>query len=67
MILAFGPFGLPELMIVLFIIILLFGASKLPQIGRGIGEGVKNLKAGLKSDDGPTTLEEQRAEEKSKA
>lgn len=66
MILAFGPFGLPELMIVLFIVILLFGATKLPQIGRGIGEGVRNLKAGLKSDEEPATLEERRAEEKSR-
>lgn len=43
--------GIPELIIIFLIIIVLFGASRLPQIGRGIGEGIRNLKKGLKEDD----------------
>ncbi|HEX6202875.1 MAG TPA: twin-arginine translocase TatA/TatE family subunit [Thermoanaerobaculia bacterium] len=66
MTLAFGPFGVQELLLVLVILVLMFGATKLPQIGRGIGEGIRNLKAGLKSDDEQARLDEQRAEEKSR-
>ena len=36
--------GIPELLIILAIIILIFGASRLPEIGRGIGKGIKNFK-----------------------
>jgi sec-independent protein translocase protein TatA len=36
--------GIPELLVVLFIIILIFGASRLPDIGRGIGKGIRNFK-----------------------
>lgn len=66
MTLAFGPFGVQELLLVLVILVLMFGATKLPQIGRGIGEGIRNLKAGLKSDEEQATLDERRAEEKSR-
>jgi sec-independent protein translocase protein TatA len=44
----FGPIGLPEMLIILVIIILIFGASRLPEIGRGIGQGIKNFKASVK-------------------
>ena len=36
--------GVTELVIILVIIIVLFGASRLPQIGRGLGEGISNFK-----------------------
>ena len=66
MMLVFGTFGVQELLIIFFILVLMFGATKLPQIGRGIGEGIRNLKSGLKSDDEAPALEEKRAEEKSR-
>ena len=44
----FGPIGLPEMLIILIIIVLIFGASRLPEIGRGIGQGIKNFKASVK-------------------
>jgi sec-independent protein translocase protein TatA len=44
----FGRLGLPELMIILFIVILIFGANRLPDIGRGIGRGIKNFKDATK-------------------
>lgn len=51
--------GVPELMIVFLIIIVLFGASRLPQIGRGLGEGIRNFKKGIKTDaDAPEQIEE---------
>lgn len=36
--------GMPELLIILVIIILIFGANRLPDLGRGIGKGIKNFK-----------------------
>jgi sec-independent protein translocase protein TatA len=47
-----GRIGLPELLIILAIIILIFGTSRLPEIGRGIGRGIKNFKNETK--DGPS-------------
>jgi sec-independent protein translocase protein TatA len=41
--------GVTELVIILVIIIVLFGASRLPQIGRGLGEGISNFKRSMKS------------------
>lgn len=48
---AMGPFGLPELLIIFLIIMVLFGAPRLPQLGKGLGEGISNFKRGLKSGD----------------
>jgi sec-independent protein translocase protein TatA len=45
--------GIPELSIIFLIVIVLFGASKLPQLGRGLGEGIKNFRRGIKGDDDP--------------
>ena len=36
--------GIPELIVIVFIIILIFGASRLPEIGRGLGRGIRNFK-----------------------
>ena len=44
----FGKIGLPELLIILTIIILIFGANRLPEIGRGIGKGIRNFKDSTK-------------------
>jgi sec-independent protein translocase protein TatA len=43
-----GRIGIPELIIVLAIIILIFGANRLPEIGRGIGKGIRNFKSATK-------------------
>jgi sec-independent protein translocase protein TatA len=45
-----GRLGIPELLIILAIIILIFGASRLPEIGRGIGKGIKNFKDSTKEE-----------------
>jgi len=51
--------GLPELLVILVIVVLVFGAGKIPQLGKGLGEGIKNFKdamregeSGDKKDDG---------------
>ena len=43
-----GRIGIPELLIILTIIILIFGANRLPEIGRGIGKGIRNFKDATK-------------------
>ena len=40
--------GIPELLIILFIVILVFGASRLPELGKGICKGIKNFKDATK-------------------
>ncbi|MFN8005653.1 MAG: twin-arginine translocase TatA/TatE family subunit [Terriglobia bacterium] len=46
-----GKIGLPELIIILAIVFFLFGAKRLPEIGKGIGEGIKNFKGAMKKDE----------------
>ena len=46
----FGSLGLPELLIILVIVILIFGANRLPGLARGMGSAVKNFKEGMKDD-----------------
>ena len=59
MIFGLGP---TELIVILAILFLLFGASKIPQLARGLGKGITEFKQGLKeqSDDGtkPDEIEE---------
>ena len=43
--------GTTELLILLGIVVLLFGARRLPEIGSGLGKAIKNFKAGLSSKD----------------
>lgn len=47
-----------ELLMILALVVLIFGAKRLPQIGRGLGEGIKNFKRGVKEDDEPEQLNE---------
>jgi len=48
-----GRLGLPELLIILAIVIIIFGANRLPEIGRGIGSAIRNFRNETK--DKPTT------------
>jgi sec-independent protein translocase protein TatA len=49
----FGTLGLPELLIILVIVVLIFGANRLPQLARGMGSAVKNFKEGMKDGENP--------------
>ncbi len=40
--------GFPELLLILVIVVLLFGVRKLPELGRGLGEGIKNFRSSMK-------------------
>ena len=50
--------GMPEMVIILVIIVILFGAGKLPEIGAGLGQGIRNFKDSTKE------LEESKEQEK---
>ena len=45
----FGPVGPTELILILFIVIIIFGARKLPELGKSLGEGITNFKKSLGS------------------
>ena len=55
--------GMPELIIILVIIVIIFGAGKLPEIGSGIGKGIKNFKDATKGDDTPKSIEDEKGKD----
>jgi sec-independent protein translocase protein TatA len=60
--------GMPELIIILVIILIIFGAGKLPEIGSGIGKGIKNFKKATTAEieDESEPKEQDKLDEKSK-
>ena len=56
-----GGLGIPELLIILVIVLLIFGAGKLPQIGGNLGKAIRNFKGGVKEED---KLEDSKKQEK---
>ena len=46
-----GRVGLPELIIILLIVFVIFGANRLPDLGKGIGSAIKNFKNEMKDND----------------
>ena len=51
-----GTFGVPELLIILLIVIVLFGASRLAGIGGAIGNSVREFRKTVREDDEPATV-----------
>jgi len=43
----FGQLGMQEILIVLFILLMLFGAKRLPELGQSLGKGIREFKSGL--------------------
>jgi sec-independent protein translocase protein TatA len=46
--LLFGSFGWQEILIIAFIVLLLFGGKKIPELMKGLGKGVRSFKEGMK-------------------
>lgn len=60
--------GMGELIIILIIVMLIFGASRLPQLGEGLGKAIRGLKRGLNTDDDiDVTPKDKQVEESSSA
>ena len=57
---GFGGIGMTELLVILVIVLIIFGAGKLPEIGSGLGKGMRNFKKAVSGDQD----EEQKKEEK---
>ena len=47
----FPKLGMGELVVILLIVVVLFGASKLPQLGKGLGEGIRSFKKSFSGED----------------
>jgi sec-independent protein translocase protein TatA len=45
----FGPVGPTELILIILIIVIIFGARKLPELGKSLGEGIKNFRKSISS------------------
>jgi sec-independent protein translocase protein TatA len=57
--------GVPELIVILVIVLIVFGAGKLPEIGGAIGKSIKNFKKSVReSDENKTTQDTKRIDEK---
>lgn len=67
-----GGLGVPELLVILVIVLVIFGAGKLPQIGGNLGKAIKNFKGGIADDKvedqaaAQEKIEEKPAQEKTK-
>jgi len=56
--------GMPELLIILVIILIIFGAGKLPQIGEGLGKGIRNFKKATTKEPEEIDVTAKKVEEK---
>lgn len=50
-----GSIGMPELMVILVIVLIIFGAGKLPQIGENLGKAIRNFKKSTQEKENITT------------
>jgi sec-independent protein translocase protein TatA len=53
----FGPLGLPELLVIMVILLILFGYKRIGQLGKGLGEGIRNFKESIRPNDDDTADE----------
>jgi len=55
---GFGGLSGTELLVVLGVAVLLFGGKKIPEVAKGLGEGIKNFKSAMKEEEAPAPKKE---------
>jgi sec-independent protein translocase protein TatA len=55
--------GMPELLIILVIILVLFGSRRIPDLAKGLGEGIRNFKSGMRGDEDRREIEDRKYRE----
>ena len=58
-----GGLGMPELLIILVIILVLFGSRRIPDLAKGLGEGIRNFKSGMRGADDRPEIEDRKYRE----
>jgi len=48
---VFGTLGIWEILVILLLVVLIFGTSRIPELGKGLGEGITNFKKAIKGED----------------
>lgn len=56
----FRSIGLPELLVILVVAVLLFGGKKIPELAKGLGEGIKNFKGAMKDEQHPSSVDDKK-------
>lgn len=46
-----GSMGWPEILLIAVVVVLLFGARRLPEIGKGLGDGIRSFRSAMRGDD----------------
>jgi len=62
-----GNFGATEIILILLVVVLLFGGRKIPELMKGIGQGLKDFKKASKVEDDPGKMNSESKEESKKA
>ena len=62
-----GNFGATEIILILLVVVLLFGGRKIPELMKGIGQGLKDFKKASKVEDDPEKMKSESKEESKKA
>jgi sec-independent protein translocase protein TatA len=52
-----GDIGMPELLVILAVALLLFGGNKIPELAKGLGEGIRNFKTAMKGESSGKEIE----------
>jgi sec-independent protein translocase protein TatA len=47
----FGSLGFGEILLILLIVVLIFGTSRIPELGKGLGEGIRNFKKSVRGEE----------------